>query len=244
MKLGYLHLLLVLLPVVLLYLLMVYKITDTREKVFISIIFAGMYFYGGVGASSKEVPMQYTWYFLIFMAVFVLFYRLKIPFSHLVSNGMSSFYKKDGLTFLDNNSQTNLVIGAYLFIQLLTMVYPEFELDKLVAPPAPNVIDALRESIDKTQEVDFVSKLLFYFKLLFLPFYYLSLSKFRTKPLLFFIFLFIPIYIEYCASGYVGRGVLLMNLALWFVVTFAYNKRIRVSLTVATVVLIPFLLTG
>jgi len=71
-QLNYIHLLLLLVPVIILYRFLMYKIYDQLEKWYVSLIYWGLYFYGGIGASAKTVSLTYTIYLLIFLTVFAL----------------------------------------------------------------------------------------------------------------------------------------------------------------------------
>ncbi len=242
MKLDYLHMLLLLVPVIFLYRLLVYKIYDRLEKAYLTIIYWGLYFYGGVGASSYEVEWIYSVYFLIFISVFVFFYRLKYVFPHAVKNAIGRFYNARGATIFDKPASASAFIYIYLLICLTSLIYPSFKLLNLVHPPAPDLITALLGTIETPSNINIVSKLFFYLTLLLYPLYLLCLNNFATKPLKLIIFLFIPLYIDYCATAYVGRGLILIDLAVWLLTVYKYNKKIRVPLITGFCILTPLLL--
>ena len=243
MSLDILKLLLTFIPVCILYFLLTYKMYDRIEKIYTSIIFWGLYFYGGIGAAATTVETVYTFYFLIFLLAFVFFYRLRYIFSNAVKNSLHKFYEDDGKTFFDANFSTTLFIWVYLFICFFSLLYPTFKVENLIDPPAPDVLSALLSSIDKSIEnSDIILKLMFYARLLFLPLYYLSLHKFSAKPILLFVLIFLPLYFDYCSSSYVGRGMILMDVALWILVVYKFNKKIRKTLIISTVIVTPVLL--
>lgn len=243
MSLDILKLLLTFIPVCILYYLLVYKMHDKLEKIYTSIIFWGLYFYGGIGSAATTVQPVYTFYFLVFLLAFVFFYRLRYIFPNAVKNSLHKFYAADGKTFFDGNFSTSLFIWIYLFICFLSLLYPTIKVGNLIAPPAPDVLSALLSSIDKsTENADIILKLMFYARLLFLPLYYLSLYKFSAKPLLLFALIFLPLYFDYCSSSYVGRGMILIDFALWLLVVYKFNKKIRKPLIISTVVIAPLLL--
>lgn len=230
-----------LVPVLFLYYLLIYKLYDRLEKLFISIIFGGLYFYGGIGASSYLAPPEYSIYFLIFLSVFVLFYRLKFPISHSLQNTFH-YLKNNGVRlFAEEGTYTSLVIFSYLGICFVSLIYPEFKLKALISPPAPNGLEALLATIE-VREPDVASKLIFYIKLLLLPFYYVSLSRFVKRPLILFLAIMLPLYLDYCSAGYIGRGMVLMNLGLWFVVVYWLNPRMRLIIGGLMLVGIPAIL--
>jgi len=237
------NLLLLLVPVVLLYVLLIYKMYDKVEKIYVSIIFLGLYFYGGIGAAYLKAPASYTIYFLLFLTVFVFIYRVKFLFAHAVKNTFSTFYKFNGATIFDVPLLNSCVIWGYLALELSSLVYPKFNITSLWHPPLPDVMSSLIGTIDVSVEnIDVVSKLLFYFKLLGLPLYLLALNAKTTKPAQLFFLLFFPLYIDYCSSAYIARGMILVNLALWLLITYAFNKKLRFSLVTACIFLMPLLL--
>ena len=243
MELDYLHLLFVLLPVIILYRLLLFKIYDKLEKVYVSIIFWGLYFYGGIGASSYEVGVDYTYYFLFFMAAFVFFYRLRYNLPSMIRNSVTSFFVSKERSLFVNSLYSDIAIGAYIFVCFLFLLYPEFKLDNLIHPPVPNAFEALLDSVDtQTKEVDIISKLLFYIKLLISPLYFVALIRYTKKPLVLFLLLFVPLYFDYCSSDYIGRGMILMALMLFFFTVYMYNKKLRKPLLFGSIILLPILL--
>lgn len=57
-----------------------------------------------------------------------------------------------------------------------------------------------------------------------------------------FLLIFIPLYFDYCATGYIGRGMVLMGLMLCFFTVYIYNKNLRKPLLFGTIILLPILL--
>ena len=214
---------------------------DRLEKLYISIIFGGLYFYGGIGASSYLATPEYTIYFLIFISTFVLFYRLKFPLSHSLQNTIHYLRHNGVRLFAEESIYLMMIIVAYLGICLIGLMYPEFKLKALISPPAPNGLEALLSTIE-VRKPDAASKLIFYIKLLLLPFYYISLSKFVKKPLILFLAIIVPLYLDYCSAGYIGRGMVLMNLGLWFVIIYWFNPRFRWLISGLMVIGVPAIL--
>ncbi len=244
MELNYLHLVLLLVPVIILYSLLLYKMHDHLEKLYVSITFWGLYFYGGIGASSYETGASYTFYFLIFLAAFVFFYRLRYIFPNALRNSISGFYRTGGKTMYDEALSGKIIIYIYLFTCFLSLLYPEFKVGSLFHPPAPNGVEALLNSVNNSEskDLDIISKLIFYIRLLILPLYFLALAKYAKRPFIFFLLVFLPLYFDYCSSEYVGRGLILIDLGVWYISVYRFNKKIRVPLVAATVVVLPLLL--
>ncbi|CAN5180910.1 hypothetical protein BH11BAC6_BH11BAC6_02050 [soil metagenome] len=244
MELNYIHLLLLLVPVTVLYWLLIYKVYDKLEKLYVSIIFWGLYFYGGIGASSYEVDKNYTFYFLLFIAAFVFFYRLRYISFHAVRNQTFYFFRAKSKHLLEKKSYEKIFIGSYLFVCFLFLVYPDFKVADLFHPPSPEGVSALISSVESqnAQNVDVLSKILFYVKLLVAPLYFIGLYNYRKKPLLLFVFIFLPLYFDYCANNYIGRGMILMACMLWFFAVYAYNQRLRRPMVIGGIVGIPLLI--
>ncbi len=221
--------------------MLIYKMYDRLEKLYISIIFGGLYFYGGIGASSYLATPEYTIYFLIFISTFVLFYRLKFPLSHSLQNTIHYLRHNRVRLFAEESIYLMMIIVAYIGICLIGLMYPEFKLKALISPPAPNGLEALLSTIE-VRKPDAASKLIFYIKLLLLPFYYISLSKFVKKPLILFLAIMVPLYLDYCSAGYIGRGMVLMNLGLWFVIIYWFNPRFRWLISGLMVIGVPAIL--
>ena len=242
-QLNYIHLLLLLVPVIILYRFLMYKIYDQLERWYVSLIYWGLYFYGGIGASAKTVSLTYTIYLLIFLTVFVFCYRLRYAIPAMVRHEVRSEFYLKNRNFFSQRVSAPIFIGLYLLVSFVPLLYPKFNLISLVNPPAPNVVEAFRKTVDTgTQEMDALSKIIYYLQLLLLPFFYVSLYRFTKKPWILLLLLCLPLYFTYCATNYVGRGMVLMALMLWFCVVYYFNKKWRKPLVLGSIFILPVLL--
>ena len=96
----------------------------------------------------------------------------------------------------------------YTFLQLLTLVVPEFKLHLLLKPPMPDVASWLEEA--STVNRSFIEAVIYYMSNLFMPFFYLSLYKFNDNKKIIALVLAANLYIFYCANGNIGRSSILV----------------------------------
>jgi hypothetical protein len=215
---------------------------DNLEKFFVSVCFWGMYFYGGIGASIDETAPVYTLYYLIFQAVFVLAYRVRYIFPNVFRNSIIRIQVQSSFLF-EGKLSSNFILIIYLLSVFINLLYPEVKIENLLSPPPPNALDALlKESGVSVEEEDILAKLLFYFTLLLTPLYYWSLYVYRQKPILLLILILIPLYFIYCANEYIGRGLILIGLFVWFFGVYLHNKKWRKPLIVGTIIGLPTVL--
>ena len=113
----------------------------------------------------------------------------------------------------------------------------------LINPPAPDVLEVLRSTIDtQEQHVDVITKIIFYLQTLMAPLYFISLCKYVKRPGWLFALMFLPLYINYCANSYLGRGMVLMGLMLWFFLVYMYNPKFRKQLIFGSLIGLPVML--
>jgi hypothetical protein len=233
------HFILFLFINLILYLYLKKNIKSKIENIYISSIFFGLYFYGGIGASLINISIDYSIYFLIFIITFIFSYKY---FGYIESHILSflPIYNSKTKISIINKKLYSKIIYFYFAILIMSLIYPEFKLKNLFLPPTPNSKDFFEQTLGYGY-VDILSKLIYYFILLITPFFYYSLQKYKKNPTILFIIIFLNLYIQYCASEYIGRGIILMNLIFFLICVYYFNLNYRKFIIMFILVAFPII---
>ncbi|MET6996590.1 hypothetical protein [Chitinophaga defluvii] len=212
---------------------------NVQSKLFYTFYIGGFFFYAGVGAAYKEgVAVDYFMYYLIYLIVFVLFFiRGYKSFSGVEKKfGAVADYKLN--TLVANKNFCVTIIIVYLFCSGFSLIYPNFQLYKLVSPPKPDSTSIVFERFTNEHN-DLILVLVRYFKLLLTPFFLLALNYFRNRIWMMALVLFLPLYFEFCVQAYIGRSAMLIQGVIFFLILWQNRPKIRTKLVIALAILIP-----
>jgi len=211
-----------------------------KEARIFFLFFGTMYLiYSGLGSALSEVSKAYIYYYFIFTTCI----SIGISFGlHYVKNNNRTI-KKSWSVFLTEFIKRlgDKIIVIYLLLLLIPLIYPEFKLVNLISPPTPDVISMLAERFSGEEE-GIITKLTSGLTTIIYPFYLLSLYKYATKTFKLSVIVVLSYYIQYCASGYLGRGSMLE--ALLIIIAFTYFSRPRLGkiILIGSASLFPLLL--
>jgi hypothetical protein len=107
-----------------------------------------------------------------------------------------------------------------------------------VSPPNVDA-SSMMESIQGKQVSGWVNFVNVIINIL-IPFYYMSLIRFKKKPIFLLFFLVLPIYINYCYSSYVARTTMVLTFILFVSLLYYYNKSNRKIIIVSSLILLFF----
>lgn len=222
--------------------LAVYMTSTPLQKLLTLAFISGLCLYSGVGGASSEVPTYYLVYYFAILVAFVVSFKVFCVFLYQPSRNLSSVLSKVFST-VDRAVAWRMVIWITIGLHLLLLIYPEFRLHLLFAPPAPDLVTFWARQW-AGEQVDAFSKILEYLRLLLMPFFYVALYRYRNRITRAAAMLLGLLYIRYVATGYVGRGMILMAIALIGLVIWIHRPRLRPALVVLAVAMLPLILLG
>ncbi|HML70031.1 MAG TPA: hypothetical protein PKA78_01550 [Macellibacteroides fermentans] len=221
----------------------VYKIQTFKVKIWYSLLAAFILIYSGIGGAIKTVNSNYTFYYIVYIIVLSLTLKYFYKKNHLADNILITRYKNTDtlLTkWIDKNG--NKFIILYFAMLLFDLVYPIFRLQLLINPPSPSLEDLHYKTFVLGNTKDSISQIVYLLQQFVVPFFYLSLYKYRNSTFKPLILLLLPVYIDLCNRGIIGRGQAMIPLVIVFLVIFEKVKPAkRTLLAVTSLIAIPFL---
>lgn len=211
----------------------VFWLKEFKDKVFFLLIAFFIFIYSGLGGSLEEANSEYLNYFLIYIVILGII----IKFSEF---GVSFTDKDDVLFRKYLSGRANKIMFIYFLVALLTLVFPEPIIYRLLAPPQPDVYAALEARFSE-EDQGLIASMLKLLQLFMTPFFYWALFKYRNSILKVSFFLFLNLYISYCHDAYIGRYPILV--ALLVVLLFYFSKLSKKKKILAVFVLfasVPF----
>lgn len=204
-------------------------------------VLSGLLLYSGIGAAYKEVPSYYLLYYFGFLFTFcVAFWFWKVAFLGMsIRSGRMLTRVLDNV---DHHPAWPMIIWAFLLLHMFPLIYPDFRLHWLLAPP---VLDIRLFWIELFQprEVDILLKIVEYARILLTPFFYIALFRYRQRMHWAFLILILPLYIQYVVNvGYIARGHVVMTLTLIGIAVWLNRPRRRTALIFGATMLLPVIL--
>lgn len=201
------------------------KVENITQRVWYSLLVFFLLIYSGIGTSIEGANLNYLYFYYIYIFTLsvTIYYQYKKYKNQLFKTTIDD---KKILLFIDNYGQ--FIINLYIILNIFDLLYPNFKLHLLVSPPLPSLDNHFNKYIDDVN-LDPISHSFYIFKQFLLPFFYLSLYKYRNNYKKVLFILLIILYINYCVSGYVGRGEILVAFIIVFLpmLSNASSKRRR-----------------
>ena len=215
------------------YLLIVNK--PWEIKLFYFLFYSLLFVYCGIGGSLDTVPYQYRLYYIGYVVLFTaVSYFL---WSKTNKKSVNPIYQDRLESFIERYGKAFILI--YLFLNLFSLIYPEFRLTTLFHPPTPDI----QQRLEFYKDEDAIPNPLAPIRILVGPFFYWALYNYRKQlPKVIFILLLI-LYISYCAEGYASRGTILIVLAIIFFALYHFSShKVRIVIAISSAIGIPFVL--
>lgn len=217
-------------------------VRGSRQRLILAAFLAGFFFYSGAGMAYPEVPRAYLFYyfgfFIVFAFVFWLFSAVFVSAGEPAGNFLDR-----ALQHIDSHPFWAAVIWLYLLLHLVPLLYPEFRLQQLISPPSPDLIAALIRRFEP-DETNTLLKLVTYLRLSLEPFFYIALYRYRKELQRILLILILLNYIRHIDAGYIGRGYVIMDLAIVGIYIWMTYPRRRSLLLAAVAALLPLLFMG
>lgn len=216
---------------------------NTQKIIYSAFVFF-YYFYSGYSIHiGKGVhPDYYPDYIALLISTSISF----VIFSKLM-RGEALALEKVSNKFFGNIAGyrviMNLFILWYILSMLMYLIVPEFKLDRLINPPAPDVADQFITRIKKVQAggAGIVEKLIDYNVFISYPLYLIATSIYRKRPVILFLLLFVPLYFHYCSLSYINRGKVLETMFLFTAMLWYYSPKLRKYVVVGACIVLPVL---
>ncbi len=176
------------------------------------------------GLSFTNVPYTLVLKYFVFILTIILTYGLS-----------AKVFGSDSQRLFDFDEHLNKRIGFiksifcfHLLLIVTYLLYPEFILQRLVVPKAPDLTYFLNENYEEFyNDYGIFNTIRDILKYLTFPFYLYYTFTFRTRPIIIFFLLLFPTYVSY-TFGYVSRADILIPLVVYlFYLRKEYRKAFR-----------------
>lgn len=187
---------------------------DLFTNVYFGIIICSILLYVGVGGALIEVDRQYVLYYCGYLVSIWLGFRL--------------FPKYDNKSIDENvynlfiNRYAKLIIIIYVFLCFADLLYPQIKLVNLINPPALDLKKAFLQRFEQ-HEISIIEIISLTIRNFLEPFFYFSLYYYKKHVWKIGVVLFLVMYFNYCKIGYIGRGQVMTNLIVFFVLAYIWK---------------------
>ena len=203
-----------------LFLFLIYRTLNKSDRAAAYLPIFGFFLYSGIASALKDVPDYLVWSYSVFVAVFFFALFLGLGFFRKLFS-RSAVALEDALAALQSPRVASWIILAFVFFNLLRLLFPEFRLHLLFAPPMPDIKAWFAARFES--EPGGVRKFLQYPIIFLTPFFYIALFALREQVWKVCLLVFGLLYVSYVDAGYLGRGSLVF--ALIFVALYVWFLR-------------------
>ena len=207
------------------------------ERQFLYFGAAGVFVWSGVGGTLQMVGWKYMGLFSIFFLVLFGSFTLTLVILNKRIKPIQ-FFEGEGL--ISERLWQGFII-FFLFFSLFPLVYPDFQLTRLINPPSPDMQQRTEETLKETG--DTMPEILYYYtSVLLFPFFLFSLAFLGRRWWIVIPAVFFYYYIRYCVAEYLPRHEIGLMLIMLFL--YLWNQRIfpRHYLAASCMFALPLLL--
>lgn len=203
-----------------------------KGRMFFMLIVLFLFLYSGIGGALTDANNEYFVYYSIYFLVLGLSIRYSTISFNFTENDDKTFVK-----FINNRGK--IIIAMYTLWGLLSLLFPEVIIGRLISPPSPDVYAAL-DLRYSDNDPGIVANIIDLFQTILLPFYYWALYKYKDRLLGLGGILFFNLYITYCHDSYMGRHVVVMALLVLFMAYMAkLSKKMQRLVVICSCALLP-----
>jgi hypothetical protein len=217
------------------------SLSDYKGRLFLLCNLVGLLFYCGIGyGHSGAVPNEYIVHYSTFIGLYCLSFALVLRCVQVFGNRYSSWLEEEVSLGESIEQAAPVIIPLYLGVLSFSLVYPEFLIYRLWAPPFPSIFDWWNEGLGRPLgETEMVLQSI---RSLLFPLFLIALYRVRFSIPLTVALIVLPFYIDYCSTGYTGRSTLIAILCLIFVPMWleysSYRKQLSLCLAISSPVLL------
>ncbi len=231
--------LIVLIVVIVACLLICRKNNDSITKLFFLLFFAFLSVYCGLGGALKEASLSYLLYFSLYVAIFTATFKFWQRRNRKETKKPIDTFGNESAMIKMIDKYGHLIVIVFFVINLANLIYPENNLINLIHPPTPDISKRLSFFENKENYITIFDSV----KILFSPFFYMSLYKYRRKIVFVILLLFFDMYMTYCADSYSSRGAILqVILVAFFSYYFSVSKEKQRRLLLISASVLPLLI--
>lgn len=216
--------------------------TSQWQRILLLGVLAGFFLYSGIGAAYPEVPDRYLVYYFGLLIGFVTaftFFRVSfLDLSRLAGLLFPPIFRR-----ISTTAAWRWVVIAYLLLQVIPLMYPEFRLAQLIAPQPVALPELLATRWD-VHETNSILKLTEYAWIVLTPFFYIALFRYANRMFCVALILFLQLYISFVVDGYIGRYEIAIALGVIALALWVSRPRHRGLLILCSVALLPLVLMG
>lgn len=202
----------------------------------------GLFIYGGIGSTMEGVAPEFVVFYMVFAVAIIAGFGfgrvLFLPVSRRIGR-----YVPVALPNVDRRKLWNWVIITYLLLSAFPLVWPEFRLHQLLTPSAPDLKKMFYLRIHT--ELDALSKIVNYMRLLIIPFFFISLYRYRFRLKWVAIIFCLLLYLKYVADfSYVARSTVILYVLILFLAGWILHPKARTKLIILFISCIPIFLVA
>jgi hypothetical protein len=211
------------------------------ERVFLWGFLCGMYIICGFGSAYADIPHSYAVKYLVYVAAAGTGFTAVVGMLRAV--GVRTCREIDWrLSRIDSTLASEIGFWFFLVSLAFPLIYPTIRLNLLWSPPMPDLQAMFNYGINSDKSL--VERLVGYVTLLCYPVYLWRLHAYAKRPAHLPLAVFGPLYLIYCADSYIGRGSMLMGVALYAMLLGQHRPRARKYLALTLVAAAPLALIG
>lgn len=207
------------------------------EQLYYIFFIVFVFVYSGVGSGWADTPSEYLFKYCVYIFVLGFVCQITIGKDRCNLEPSTSEKKKRLLIMRLISNYGRAIILVYILIPLLSLVLAG-KVENLISPPSLNLQDAL-DAGNNGGSKGMVDSILYYVHQLILPFYLLSLYKYKDDILKLSVALIAPLYITFASSGYISRSGTLPFLIIIFLAFYIKYPRYRKKMMIGTMALLP-----
>lgn len=211
----------------------------TIQRLMLFSMLGGLFFYSGIGTAYSEVNSSFLGFYFAFMFALAIGFHfgraIFLDVSASVGRAITPVLGR-----MDRGIFWQVFIGAYILLSVFPLLWPEPRLQQLFMPPAPDLIEMLSGRFE--EESDPLTIVVGYLRLLLTPLFFVALYRLRFKlPVIALIFVFL-LYVRYVENAYLGRGAVVMYMAILLLTVWFLRPGYRGRVTVSVALLAPLIL--
>lgn len=196
-----------------------FKIPVYRVRVWYIMLVLSLLIYSGIGGAIVGVNEGYVYRYLIYILTLSLtlryYYKINSSYTMNKKNVNLDLYIT---VFIDKYGKK--LISLYFILLLFDLVYPIFRLHLLLNPPTPSLNDLHYKAFVIGDTKDILSQIVYLFQQLMIPFFYISLYKYRENLKIPLLLLLLTVYIDLCNRGIFGRGEAMIPIVIVFLLLY------------------------
>lgn len=233
-KISIVRLVIILLSTILMYYSTIKHLDNIYKKVYIGIFYLSFFLYSGFGISILPDYMEYTIYYFAYLSILTVSIikfsksNIRIKYDpHLINRFINKFGK--------------IIILIFIILYFSNIIYPINKISNIIHPPSIDNTNILYSEMSNDGSDAFTKIVRVLINLVY-PFYIISLILYTKKPIKLLILIILPIYLNYCATSYIGRSSIVLNFVFYFAILYFYFEKYRKRIVfVAIIGMISFL---